>query len=59
MIEKLPTLTETTMYLTTKYRFLSSQDNHYSCPNLKTKMNRLFKEEAFIMETSLYFKVYH
>lgn len=47
------------MYLTTKYRFLSSQDNHYSCPYLKTKMKRLFKEEVFIMETSLYFKVYH
>lgn len=39
------------MYLTTKYRFLSSQDNHDSYPNLKTKIKHLFKEEAFIMET--------
>lgn len=44
MIEKLHILTETTYALTTKYIFLSSQDNYYSCPNLKMKAY-LFKEE--------------
>lgn len=46
MIEKLPIPTETMFMLTTKHRFLSSQDDHCSCPNHKTRMKSyLFKEE--------------